>query len=119
MQTVKIQEHIADLVNHEYGLNEIKRLLKLAYGIDADFINSLDDLASPYNLETKQAKQENKLRNVERNYNQALSTAIASHREKIFEQDEKTREVLKFISDIGLDLLPKKHTDQVINEIKS
>jgi len=119
LQTANIQEHIADLVNHEYQLSEIKRLLKLAYGINADFINTLDDLASPYNIEAKQTKLEKQLKKVENDYNQELSAAIASHREKIFEQDEKTREVLKFISDIGLDLLPKKYTDQIINEVKS
>lgn len=119
LQTASIQEHIADLVNHEYQLPEIKHHLKLAYGVDVSFINSLDELASPYNLESKQTDLEEQLNTIENQYNKALSVAIANHREKIFEQDEKTREVLQFISDIGLDLLPKESTDQIINEIQS
>ena len=119
LQTANIQEHIADLVNHEYELWEIIRHLKLAYGIDVDFINSLDELASPFNLEAKQNKLEEQLKKIESNYTNELSSAIANHRERIFEQDEKTRDVLKFISDIGLDLLPKESTDQIINEVKS
>jgi hypothetical protein len=119
LQTASIQEHIADLVNHEYQLPEIKHHLKLAYGVNVDFINSLDELASSYNLESKQAKLETELKSLENQYNKELSSAIASHREKIFEQDEKTREVLQFIADIGLDLLPKESTDQIINEVQS
>jgi hypothetical protein len=119
LQTASIQEHIADLVNHEYQLPEIKHHLKLAYGVDVEFINSLDELASPYNLESKQTKLEAQLKSIENQYNKELSSAIASHREKIFEQDEKTRKVLKFLSDIGLDLLPKASTDKIINEVKS
>ena len=119
LQTASMQEHIADLVNHEYKLPEIKRHLKLAYGINVEFISSLDELASPFNLESKQTKLEAQLKSIENQYNKELSSAIASHREKIFEQDEKTREVLKFISDIGLDILPKESTDQIINEVKS
>ena len=48
-----------------------------------------------------------------------MKQAIAVHREKIFEQDEKTREVLQFISNIGFDLIPKKFSDQIIGEVRS
>lgn len=119
LQTTNIQEYIADLVNHEYQLPEVKRHLTLVYGVDINFISSLSELASPYNLESKQTKLEAQLKSIEKQYNQELSLAITNHRDKIFEQDEKTRDVLKFIADIGLDLLPKKYSDQIINEVKS
>ena len=48
-----------------------------------------------------------------------MKQAIEQHRAEVFEQDEKTREVLTYISDIGFDLIPKKYTDQLISEIRS
>jgi len=118
LQTVNIQEHIADLVNHEYQLPAVKRHLNLAYGINVEFITSLDELASTHNLNSKQVELEVKLRSIEQQYNIALNLAVTNHRDKVFEQDEKTRKILEFISDIGLDLLPKEKTDQIINDVK-
>jgi len=48
-----------------------------------------------------------------------MEEAINQHREAIFEQDEKTREILQFVSGIGFDLIPKEFTDQLISEVKS
>jgi len=119
LQTTSIQEHIADLVNHEYQLFEVKRHLKLAYGLNVDFIESLDELASVHNLGFKQKELEAKLKSIEQQYYSALNLAVNNHRDKVFEQDEKTRKILDFISDIGLDLLPKEKTDQIINDVKT
>ncbi len=58
LQTASMQAHIADLVNHEYNLDEIKHHLKLVYKLNTDFINSLSELASPFHLEEKQKKIE-------------------------------------------------------------
>ncbi len=47
-----------------------------------------------------------------------MQTAIKVQREATLEQDKKTKDVLQFVADIGLDLLPKKATDQIIQEVK-
>lgn len=114
-----MQGHIEDLAEHNAGLGEIKYQFKNVYGINLDFIDSLPELRSPSTLEAKQTKIEQQIKTLNTDYLAALDEAIQAHREEVFEQDEKTREVLKTITSIGFDLIPKKFTDQLITEIKA
>ncbi|MFT5083955.1 MAG: hypothetical protein ACI9Y1_002007 [Lentisphaeria bacterium] len=90
----------------------------MVFNLDVDFIDSLDDLAAPFCLERQQKKLEKQLHQIEADYIQSMRNAIALHREEFFQLDEKTRKVLKFISDIGFDLIPKRYAYQIINEVK-
>lgn len=119
LQSNTIQEHLEDLTSHGYSLANIKNQLLQAYGLDISFINSLDDLTNPARLAEQQQSLEEKLHALEQHYVKAMKQAIGAHREKIFELDEKTREILQFISNIGFDLIPKKFSDQIIGEVKS
>jgi len=114
-----IQEHIADLVNHEYSFGEIQRNLKLVYNLDTNFITSLDQLASDFYLQNQTIELEDKLNILNRKQTKLWHEIVSTYREKIFEKDEKTREVLKFIGNIGFDLIPKENTDQILKEIQS
>jgi hypothetical protein len=119
LQNKDVQGHIEDMSEHGYEFSEIQRQLKLVYKIDISFIDSLDELTNPSNLESKQKQIEADKKELENKYKEAISEAIHLQREKVFEQDEKTREILKVISDIGFDIIPKDQTDQLISEVKS
>lgn len=86
-----------DLVGHGYGLAHIKHQLESAYHIDLGFINDLNILSSPSQLENTQKEFEAQLKNLEASYLFAMEEAIEQYRQDRFEQDEKTREVLQFI----------------------
>ncbi len=98
LQNESIINHVDDLVAHGYTLPEIKRQFELVYHIDISFIDSLSDLTSPESLERKQQEVEAKIKAIELEYSQALKEAEKLHREEMSEQDEKTREILQFIS---------------------
>ncbi|MCH2188444.1 hypothetical protein MK079_01285 [Candidatus Gracilibacteria bacterium] len=51
--------------------------------------------------------------------NTQRDAGILAFREKMKEQDERTREILEFLHVTGFDLLPKDFTDQIIAEVKS
>jgi len=91
----------------------------MVYKVDISFIESLEELTNPSRLETKQRNIEAEKKELEVEYRNAMDEAIKLHREKIFEQDEKTRKILTVISKIGFDLIPKEKTDQLISEVKS
>ncbi|MCW8932069.1 MAG: hypothetical protein OQL19_17775 [Gammaproteobacteria bacterium] len=91
----------------------------MVYKIDISFIDSLDELKNPSNLEDKQNKIEAERKMLEDKYFNEMAEAIKLHREKMSEQDEKTRGVLKVIDKIGFDLIPQEQTDQLISEVKS
>ncbi|MCB1736305.1 MAG: hypothetical protein H6981_14630 [Gammaproteobacteria bacterium] len=119
LQSNVVQEHVADLVSHGYTLANIKGQVLRAYGLDISFIGSLDVLTDPARLGDLQADQEQALRALEQRYVQAMQQAIATQRKKVFEQDERTREVLEFVHAIGFDLIPKASTDQLMREVRS
>lgn len=119
LQTNLVQEHIEDLVEHGFSLPEVKNQLKLVYRIDIDFISSLDELTSLTSLQNKQHQFENMLEQAKVKYRLEMQVAIDQHRKEVFKEDEKTREILQFVSSIGFDLIPKERTDQLISEVKS
>lgn len=119
LQSIVVQEHVADLVSHGYTLENIKGQMLRAYALDISFIVSLDVLTDPARLRDMQAEQEQALRSVEHRYVQAIQQAIVIQRKKVFEQDERTREVLEFVHGIGFDLIPKASTDQLMREVRS
>jgi len=89
------------------------------YGFDVSFIESLNDLASPFNLERYQSDLEKQKDSVIEKYKAEMKEAVELHRKDVFEKDKQTRAVLKVISDIGFDVIPKQFTDQLIDEVKS
>ena len=119
LQNPLIQGHVADLIDHWFNLPEIKHQLKTTYRIDISAIDSLEALRSPAILEAQQREIEADLKDINNAYTEAMRQAINQHKEEVFEQDEKTREILQFVSDIGFDLIPKKYTDQLVAEVKS
>ena len=98
---------------------EVKNQLKLVYRIDIGFIDSIEDLTSPTSLQSKQHQYEGMLEHAKVKYQLEMRIAIDKHREEIFKEDERTREILQFVSSIGFDLIPKERTDQLISEVKS
>lgn len=119
LQTLAIQEYIEDLVSHEYSLEQVKLRLKLSFDLDVTHITNLNLLTSPALLRETQKELENQLHDIDDNYKILMVKSIHEHRKEVFESDERSREILKFVSDIWFDRIPKKHTDQLINEIKS
>lgn len=119
LQSNGLQGHIADLVEHGYPLESVKSHLKLAYGLDLSFVTTTEELRSPSTLEQLQHKLESELSALETEYFQSMNDAIEAQRKSVFEQDEKRREVLQFINNIGFDLLPKAFTDQLLSEVRS
>lgn len=119
LQAQAAQEHISDLASHEYSAEAIARQLSSSYGIDLSFLDNPSCLTSPSELETIESTLEAKYQALKTEYEQAMNQAIQAQREEIAEADEKKREVLKFIQNIGFDLLPKSFTDVLIQEIRS
>jgi hypothetical protein len=119
LQSDFVQGHIEDLAEHGSWFLEIQHQFKSVYGINLDFVDNLQELRSPPLLEAKQSKIEQQVNTLKDDYLTALDEAIQAHREEVFDQDEKTREVLKTVSSIGFDLIPKRFTDQLIAEVKS
>jgi len=107
------------LKEHGHSLAEINRQLGIVYKVDTSFIDNAEDLLSPESLETRQRQVQEELSEVRSKYQQELDEAIKAHHETTFENDEKTREILDFISSIGFDLIPKEYTDRLISEVKS
>ena len=119
LQSDFVQWHIQDLAEHGAGLGEIKHQFNSVYGISLDFIDTLQELRKPSALEAKQTKIEQQITSLKEQYLVALDEAIQTHRKEVFEQDEKTREVLQFVSSTGFDIIPKRLTDQLIAEVKT
>ncbi len=118
LKTKAIQDHIGDMVDHGYGVGEVKRTLHLCYHIETDYISSIDDL-NPSNLEDTIESLTNQLNHALEKYRSDLSDTVAINKEKVREADRQKRNVLKFVKSIWFDVIDKKHTDRLISEIKS
>ncbi len=100
LQTLAIQEYIEDLVSHEYSLEQVKLRLKLSFDLDVTHITNLNLLTSPALLRETQKELENQLHDIDDNYKILMVKSIHEHRKEVFESDERSREILKFVSDI-------------------
>lgn len=62
---------------------------------------------------------EDKLKKAKEKYKRDLESLEWEYRKKLFERDEKTKDMLKFLHSIWFDLIPQSITDQLIDYLNS
>lgn len=85
--------------------------------LKTDIISALNSALFPY-IESKKIL-EKEVSEIKTEYQKNLNQAKTEYIRKLKEKDEKTRKTLKFLQDIGFDMIPKSITDRVIDHINS
>ncbi len=91
--------------------------MNLAENLKNEIIVSLDWKLTE--LKFKEWELAEQMNQIELDYKHSLEALMWQYREKIKEQDEKTRQVLEFSKNIGLHLISQSVLDMLIEEVKT
>ena len=91
--------------------------MNLAESLKNEIIVSLDWKLTE--LKFKEWELAEQMNQIELDYKHSLEALMWQYREKIKEQDEKTRQVLEFSKNIGLHLISQSVLDMLIEEVKT
>ena len=88
-----------------------------AENLKNEISEALDSKLNEFKL--KEGELAEQMNEIEMEYKHSLEALMWQYREKIKEQDEKTRQVLEFSKNIGLHLISQSVLDMLIEEVKT